>query len=167
MLPKFQLTTYHGWPEVPASSFEVWSKRNACGLSWFTPAGHVEEESTCHSSWNFEALAIRCPCCRIQLSILIAHQAVTRMLLFALPKVVRAKFRTLCSFQCLSFGTRRGNVSCLAFCKWRSLVEIVLQDVKDALSQSEAQRCRVEFNDRKFGDKVVRYSPHDAEQNPL
>ncbi|CAK9012114.1 unnamed protein product [Durusdinium trenchii] len=30
------------------------------------------------------------------------------------------------------------NVSCLAFCKWRSLVEIVLQDVKDALSQSEA-----------------------------
>ena len=31
-----------------------------------------------------------------------------------------------------------GDVSVLAFCKWRSLVEIVLQDVKDALLASEA-----------------------------
>ncbi|CAE7848093.1 HRQ1 [Symbiodinium microadriaticum] len=30
------------------------------------------------------------------------------------------------------------DVSVLAFCKWRSLVEIVLQDVKDALNASEA-----------------------------
>ena len=37
-------------------------------------------------------------------------------------------------------STSPGDVSVLAFCKWRSLVEIVLQDVKDALLASEATR---------------------------
>ena len=32
-----------------------------------------------------------------------------------------------------------GDVSVLAFCKWRSLVEIVHQDVKDALEASQAR----------------------------
>ena len=36
--------------------------------------------------------------------------------------------------------TARGDVSVLAFCKWRSLVAIVLQDVKDALLASQVTR---------------------------